>query len=132
MPKNFSFPNMKLYDGTIELMDHIASYKQHMLTVTIPRELREAYMCKSFGSILMGPALQWYTNLPNNSISSFAQLTDTFIEQFSSNKKLKKLFGDLYRILQRRNKSLRDYVGRFNREKVSITFCNQETTADTF
>ena len=45
-------------------------------------------MCKSFGSSLIGPALHWFINLPNNSISSFAQLTDTFVEQFTSSKKL--------------------------------------------
>ena len=28
IPKKFSFLNMKMYDGTIDLMDHIASYKQ--------------------------------------------------------------------------------------------------------
>ena len=132
MPKKFSFPNMKIYDGTTDPTDHIASYKQRMFTAAIPREQREACMCKSFGSSLQGPALQWYTNLANNSISSFAQLTDTFIEQFASSKKLEKLSGDLYRIQQRRTESLRDYVGRFNREKVSIPFCNQETAADAF
>ena len=47
-------------------------------------------MCKSFGSSLQGLALQWYTNMANNFISSFAQLTDTFVEQFSSSKKLEK------------------------------------------
>ncbi|KAL5569099.1 hypothetical protein UlMin_025674 [Ulmus minor] len=132
MPRKFSFPNMKMYDGTTDPTDHIASYKQRMFTAAIPREQREACMCKSFGSSLQGPALQWYTNLSNNSISSFAQLTDTFVEQFASSKKLEKLSGDLYRIQQRRTESLRDYVGRFNREKVSISFCNQETAADAF
>ena len=57
-------------------------------------------MCKSFGSSLQGPALQWYTNLANNFISSFVQLTDTFVEQFPSSKKLEKLSGDLYCIQQ--------------------------------
>ncbi|KAL5550140.1 hypothetical protein UlMin_000316 [Ulmus minor] len=89
-------------------------------------------MCKSFGSSLQGPTLQWYTKLANNSISSFAQLTDTFVEQFASSKKLEKLSGNLYRIQQRRTESLRDYVSYFNREKVSIPFCNQETAADVF
>ena len=89
-------------------------------------------MCKSFGSSLQGPALQWYTNLANNSISSFAQLMDTFVEQVCGSKKLEKLSSDLYRIQQRRTESLRNYVGRFNREKVSIPFCNQETVTDTF
>ena len=67
-----------------------------MFLAATPQEQREACMCKSFGSSLQGPALQWYTNLPNNSISSFAQFTDTFVEQFASSKKLEKLFGDFY------------------------------------
>ena len=81
MPKKFSFPNMKMYDGTTDPTDHITSYKQCILTAAILCEQREACMCKSFDSILQGPALQWYKNLPNNSISSFTQLTDTFIHQ---------------------------------------------------
>ena len=112
MPKKFSFPNMKSYDGTTDPTDHIASYKQRMFTTAIPRDLREAYMCKRFGPSLMGPALQWFTNLLNNSISSFAQLTDTFVKQFTSSKKLEKLSGDLYRVQQCRSKPLYDYVGR--------------------
>ncbi|XP_031265017.1 uncharacterized protein LOC116123383 [Pistacia vera] len=97
MPQKFTIPNMKMYDGTTDPDDHIASYKQRMLTLSIPRPLREAYMCKSFGSSLSGLALQWYTNLPNGSINSFAQLTDTFVEQFASSKKVEKLSADLYR-----------------------------------
>ena len=52
MPKKFSFPNMKMYDGTTNPMDHITSYKQRMFTIAIPREQLEACMCKSFGSSL--------------------------------------------------------------------------------
>ena len=89
-------------------------------------------MCKSFGSSLQGPALQWYTNLANNFISSFAQVTDTFVEQFASNKKLERLSSNLYCIQQRHTKSLRDYVECFNRDKASIPLCNQETAADAF
>uniref|UniRef100_A0A803PCI1 Retrotransposon gag domain-containing protein n=1 Tax=Cannabis sativa TaxID=3483 RepID=A0A803PCI1_CANSA len=98
MPKKFVFPSMKMYDETTDRNDHIESYKQRMFTVAIPRELREACMCKWFGSSLVGPALQWYTNLPNNSISSFAQLTDIFVEQFASSMKFEKLSDNLYRI----------------------------------
>ena len=50
MPKNFTFPNMKLYNSTTNPNNHIASYKQMMFTTAIPRELLDAYMCKSFGS----------------------------------------------------------------------------------
>ena len=132
MPKKFHFPNMKQYEGTTDPDDHIAQYKQRMFTAAIPRDLREACMCKAFGSSLNGPALQWYTNLPNNSISSFAQLTDTFVEQFASSRKLEKLSDDLYTITQRQGENLRAYVGRFNREKVQIPHCNQATAIYAF
>ena len=98
MPRKFALPNMKPYNGNTDPTDHIASYKQRMFTAAIARDLWEACMCKSFESSLIGLALQWFTNLPNNSISSFAQLIYTFVEQFASNKKLEKLSGDLYHI----------------------------------
>ncbi|KAL5564532.1 hypothetical protein UlMin_027696 [Ulmus minor] len=80
----------------------------------------------------MGIALQWYTNLPNNFISSFAQLTDTFVEQFASSKKLEKFLEDLYSVQQHRGEPLRDYVGCFKQKKVSIPLCSQETVVDAF
>ena len=93
-----------------------------MFTVVIPHDLWEACMCKCFGSRLKGPALQWFTNLLNNSISSITQLMDTFGKQFATNKKLEKLSRDLYCIQQRRYDPLRNYVGQLNREKVTISF----------
>ena len=86
MPRKLTFPNMMLYDDTTVPTYQTASYKQRMFTAAIPHDLREACMRKSFRSILMGPTLQWFTKLPKNSISSFTQLTDTFVEQFASSK----------------------------------------------
>ncbi|XP_031249152.1 uncharacterized protein LOC116106985 [Pistacia vera] len=132
IPHKFTIPNMKPYDDTTDPDNHIASYKQQMFAVLIPQALREACMRKSFGSSLFGPTLQWYTNLPNYSINSFAQLTDTFVEQFSNSKKLEKLSADLYRVYQKRRELLREYVSRFNNEKISIPSCNPETAIDAF
>ncbi|XP_057780215.1 uncharacterized protein LOC130998827 [Salvia miltiorrhiza] len=132
MPIKFSFPSMQMFDGTTDPTDHIAQYKQRMFTAAIPRELRQACMCKGFDSSLTGPALQWYTNLPNYSISSFAQLTDIFVQQYASSRKLEKISEDLYAVVQQRGESLRDYISRFNKEKVSITNCNTQTAVTAF
>ncbi|KAK2642247.1 hypothetical protein Ddye_024010 [Dipteronia dyeriana] len=113
MSRKFKFSNRKQFEGTTDLNDHIAQYKQCKFTVEISRDLREAYMCKAFGSSLGGPAIPWYTNLPNNSISSFEHLIDTFLEQFASSRKLEKQSDDLYIITKRSNENLRAYVGRF-------------------
>ncbi|KAF2581177.1 hypothetical protein F2Q68_00004777 [Brassica cretica] len=120
MPRKFSFPTIKAYDGTTDLDDHVAQYRQRMLAVALPKESREATMCKGFGSTLTGPALQWYINLPYRSIASFAILSDKFVEQFASSKDLEKTSDGLYEILQHRAKPQQGYIARFNQEKVAI------------
>lgn len=71
-----------------------------MFTTDVQKEYREATMCKGFGSSLTGAALQWFINLSNGSIESFASLTDIFIEQFASSRVIEKGADDLYEIMQ--------------------------------
>lgn len=89
-------------------------------------------MCKDFGSSLSGPALQWYTSLPNASIGSFVDIHAAFIEQFASSRKLEKHSDDLYANKQGDAELLRAYVSRFNKEKVAIPDCNMGTTISAF
>ena len=121
-----------MYEGTGDPDNHVAQYKQRMLAVAIPREAREATMCKGFGSTLTGPALQWYINLPTKSIRSFAALSDKFVEQFASSCHLEKRSDDLYQVLQHRNEPLRSYIARFNQGKVVIPECNADTAISAF
>ncbi|XP_010695646.1 uncharacterized protein LOC104908250 [Beta vulgaris subsp. vulgaris] len=123
---------MKLYDGTTDPNDHVAQYKQRMITISIPKNMREACMCKGFGSTLIGPALQWFINLNNGIISSFAQLVNTFNMQFASNRMMEKQASDLHRIVQKSDQSLKEFVNRFNREKVSIPNCDSRTAIEAF
>lgn len=50
---------MRMYDGTKDLDNHVAQYKQQIITIAIQKELREAIMCKDLISTLIGSALQW-------------------------------------------------------------------------
>ncbi|XP_057249302.1 uncharacterized protein LOC104893751 [Beta vulgaris subsp. vulgaris] len=132
VPKRFSVPSMKLYDGTTDPNDHVAQYKQRMITISIPKNMREACMCKGFGSTLTGPALQWFINLNNGTISSFAQLVNAFNMQFASSRKMEKQASDLHRIVQKSDESLKEFVNRFNREKVPIPNCDARTAIEAF
>ncbi|XP_017245373.1 uncharacterized protein LOC108217031 [Daucus carota subsp. sativus] len=131
-PKRFNVPSMKAYDGSTDPLEHVAQYKQRMFTVPITKDLREACMCKCFGSTLAGPALQWFVNLPNGSIETFADLVDAFNLQFASSRVFEKTTSDLYKIVQRYREPLRDYLTRFNREKVTITNCDVPTAIEAF
>ncbi|KAF3508927.1 hypothetical protein F2Q69_00007455 [Brassica cretica] len=132
MPRKFSFPITKVYDGTTDQDDHVAQYRQRMLVVALPKDSCEATMCKGFGSNLTGPALQWYINLPSMSIASFAILSDKFVEQFASSRNLEKTSDGLYEILQHRAEPLRGYIARFNQEKVVIPECSIPTAIAAF
>lgn len=132
IPKRFTVPNMKPYNGSSDPQDHIAQYKQRMFMVHIPQNLREPCMCKGFGSTLSGPVLHWFVNLPNRSISSFTVLVDAFNLQFSSSRLFEKTTSDLYKIVRRYREPLQDYLTRFNREKVTITSCDIPTAIEAF
>ena len=132
LPRKFSFPGIKVYDSTTDPDDNVAQYRQRMLVVALPKESREATMCKGFGSTLTGPALQWYINLPSRSIASFAILSDKFVEQFASSKDLEKTSDGLYEILQHRAEALRGYIARFNQEMVAIPECSIPTAISAF
>ncbi|XP_048620015.1 uncharacterized protein LOC125590479 [Brassica napus] len=132
MPRKFSFPSIKMYNGTGDPDDDIAQYKQRMLAVALPKESHEATMCKGFGFTLIRPALQWYINLPTRFISSFAGLSDKFVEQFTSSRSLEKTSDGLYEILQHRVEPLRDYIALFNQEKVAVPECSIPTAISAF
>ncbi|KAH6773830.1 hypothetical protein C2S51_012234 [Perilla frutescens var. frutescens] len=55
-----------------------------------------------------------------------------FVEQFASSQKIEKHSDNLYAIIQYPNETLRNYVARFNREKVEIPGCNADTAISAF
>ncbi|XP_074288725.1 uncharacterized protein LOC141613881 [Silene latifolia] len=123
---------MTLFDGTTDPCDHISQFKQKMMVTTATGASKEACMCKGFGSTLTGAALQWFVGLPNGTISSFADLVNAFNQQFSSSRRTPKQPSDLYRIVQEIGESIKDYVTRFNAEKVSIRGCDMSTAINAF
>ncbi|XP_056688416.1 uncharacterized protein [Spinacia oleracea] len=94
--------------------------------------MREASLCKGFGSTLVGPALKWLTSLPNGCITSFAHLDNMFNQQFASSRCLEKQTSDLYRVIQRPDEPLKDYIARFIREKVTVPECDVPTAIEAF
>ncbi|KAJ0667103.1 hypothetical protein HanPI659440_Chr17g0674131 [Helianthus annuus] len=58
IPKRFHVPTMKLYDGSTDPEEHIAQYRERMEINPIPERLKEACLCKGFGSTLTGSALK--------------------------------------------------------------------------
>ncbi|KAM0025726.1 putative retrotransposon gag domain, aspartic peptidase domain superfamily [Helianthus debilis subsp. tardiflorus] len=132
IPKRFHIPTMKLYDGTTDPKEHIAQYREMMEINPIPENLKEACLCKGFGSTVTGSALKWLLSLPLYSITSFANLVNLFNNQFSCSRKFERLTTDLYRITQGHNESLRDYITKFSKESLDIPNLDMATTVEAF
>ncbi|KAJ0874581.1 putative retrotransposon gag domain, aspartic peptidase domain superfamily [Helianthus annuus] len=132
VPKRFHIPAMKLYDGTTDPEEHIAQYRERMEINPIPEKLKEACLCKGFGSTLTGSALKWLLSLPPYSITSFANLVNLFNNQFSCSRKFERLTSDLYRVTQSHNESLRDYITKFSKESLDIPNLDMATAVEAF
>jgi hypothetical protein len=132
IPKRFQTPSMKLYDGTTDPEEHVAQYRERMEINPIPLDIKEACLCKGFGSTLTGPALKWLLSIPANTITSFSHLINLFHSQFSCSRSFEKLTSDLYRITQKSNESLRDLITRFSREALDIPNLDMPTAVEAF
>ncbi|XP_038719812.1 uncharacterized protein LOC120012458 [Tripterygium wilfordii] len=132
LPKKFTISHIKPYDGTTYPEDHVDQYSQQLTLVSYPFNKHETCMCRGFSSTLVGLPLKWYLNLPEGQIASFAQLADTFVEQFASSRKIITTSDDLYRLRQKQGKSLRSFLTRFNKEKLEIPGCLDEIAINAF
>ena len=71
LPRKFSPPEMKPYDGSADPDDHIIHYKYKMMSTGLSPSQWEAGMCRCFGKTLAGPTFSWFINLPYRSIESY-------------------------------------------------------------
>ncbi|KAK1431738.1 hypothetical protein QVD17_08334 [Tagetes erecta] len=132
IPKRFKTANMKLYDGSYDPEEHVAKYRERMEINPIPEKLKEACLCKGFGSTLTGSALKWLLSLPPYSITSFAHLVNLFNNQFSCSRSFERLTSYLYRLTKSNSESLKDYVSKFGMEVLEIPNLDMATTVQAF
>ncbi|XP_021626982.1 uncharacterized protein LOC110625651 [Manihot esculenta] len=96
--------------------EHILNYKMFMELQTH----LDALMCKVFPTTLTGPAQAWFNSLEARSIKGFTDLANIFINRFITGVPAERKTSYLETVQQRRNKSLREYVARFNLEALQI------------
>ncbi|XP_019231851.1 PREDICTED: uncharacterized protein LOC109212639 [Nicotiana attenuata] len=79
IPKSFKMPPyLKIYDGTIDLEDHIIHYVTTVKGYDLSKEQVPSVLLKKFGKTLTGGALTWYSQLPARSIATFEEMADKF------------------------------------------------------
>lgn len=77
-------------------------------------------MLKIFGETLSKGVMIWYHNLPPNSIDSFAMFADSFVKAHAGAIKVETRKSDLFKVTQKDNEMLREFVSRFQMERMDL------------
>ncbi|RYQ88415.1 hypothetical protein Ahy_B09g095620 [Arachis hypogaea] len=80
LPKGFDKPTDMKYDGTKDPQEHLMAFEARMNL----EGAADAVRCRAFPVTLAGPAIKWFNALPNESISSFHDITRKFMAQFTT------------------------------------------------
>lgn len=83
--------------------------------------------CRMFLTTLAGPVQQWFTQLPVESISFFNDFQEVFLNQYARAKRPSKSSFCLMTIKKEPNKTLREYLKRFNDVALKMPKLEPET-----
>ncbi|XP_068486893.1 uncharacterized protein [Phaseolus vulgaris] len=80
----------------------------------------DAVRFKLFMSTLTGMAMDWFISLPNGHITSFAQLSQLFREQYLANRAPPPVSYDLFDVKQYQGETINEYINRFGAQVVKV------------
>jgi hypothetical protein len=115
LPGKFKMPEIPVYTGLGDPIEHLASFRAHTVLHATPDEVA----CRAFPLTLAGGAREWFRTLPPRSISSFEGFAKKFASQFMASVVRKKPAQQLMTIKQGPQESLRSYLLRFNQERLA-------------
>jgi len=104
------------FTGMEDLEAHLTAIHTQMMLVGGS----DAVKCKLFMSTLIGMALDWFISLPEGHITSFAQLSQLFREQYLANSAPTPVSYDLFDVKQFQGETLKEYISRFEAQVVKV------------
>ena len=112
----FKMPQIEVFDGTKDPVDHLNTYKNQMEL----HGYQDPVRCIAFAIMLKGSALACFNKLPPSSVSSFRELSIAFVSHFIGARTYRKPSYHLLSIKQNPQEILRSYVQRFNAESLKV------------
>ncbi|XP_075108943.1 uncharacterized protein LOC142180772 [Nicotiana tabacum] len=132
IPKKFRMPDIPKYNGTTDPNEHITSYTCRIKGNDLNDNEIESVLLKKFGETLSKGAMIWYNNLAPNSIDSFAMLANTFVEAYVGAIKVATRKSDVFKIKQRNDEMLREFIPRFQMERIELPPVSDDWAVQTF
>ncbi|XP_026451742.1 uncharacterized protein LOC113352086 [Papaver somniferum] len=111
IPQKCHVPAFECYDGSNDPAAHLRYYNR----ILARWEKDDAVLCRYFPSSLKGSALSWFDNLPPNSINSYDQLVEKFLETYMYNKVFNARMDKLFSLEIVYKDTIREYTDRWHR-----------------
>ena len=118
-PEGFKPVNIESYDGTT---DPVVWIEDFLLHIHMARS-NDLHAIKYLLLKLKGPARHWSNSLPENSIGSWENLEDAFLDNFQGTYVRPPDADDLSHIVQQPGESARKFWTRFLTKKNQIVDC---------
>ena len=103
LPHRFTQLTFIIYNGRIDLMEHVSHFNQRMAI----HSRNEALMCKVFTSILRLVAMRWFDGLEEGSLGSYEELTRAFGARFVTCSRASKPLDSLLPMVMREGETLK-------------------------
>ncbi|XP_060182256.1 uncharacterized protein LOC132611917 [Lycium barbarum] len=120
IPKRFTMSDIPKYDGTTDLQEHVTSDTCATNGNDLEEDKVESMLLKKFDEMLSKGAMTWYSMLPEHSINSFEMLADAFVKAHVGARKIQVRKADIFRIAQKDNELLREFVTRFQKQRMLL------------
>ena len=109
LPRRFHQPTFAMYNGRMDLVEHVSQFKQKMIVYS----QNEALMCRVFQSSLGPMAMKWFDGLRTNYVSSFKKFTQSFCSRFITCSRVPQPLDSLLSMSMREGESVKAYSERY-------------------
>ncbi|XP_070049478.1 uncharacterized protein [Nicotiana tomentosiformis] len=125
-------PEIPKYNGTTDPNEHVTSYTCVIKGNDLEDDEIKSVLLKKFRETLSKGAMIWYHNLPPNSIDSFAMLAYSFVKAHDGAIEVETRKSNLFKVRQKDNEMLREFVSRFQIERIDLPLVADDWSVQTF
>lgn len=123
LPDNFCIPSFATYTGASDLERHL----KHYTTIMMMHSTNDIILCKCFTNTLDGNELDLFSSLAPQSIGSFTQLGNLFLQNFAGSQTQRKPRTHLLNIRQQPRERLSSFLQWFNGQTLRVYNVIEET-----
>ncbi|XP_042958112.1 uncharacterized protein LOC122293660 [Carya illinoinensis] len=124
LPPKFKVPQIDLYDGSKDPVEHLENFKAHITLHGFSEEIA----CRAFPLTLKGTTRGWFRTLQLRSINSFEELAKQFLIKFMPSRRRRCPSAYLLTVKQREEENLKTYLTRFNIERLTTKDQDEKIT----